>query len=79
MRSPNLQLFTRDDDVSVAPTPGSAVCRCTADESCQNLATHRLLARSPARVDFFCDVHTHEWASDRGIRITTHIANIPAA
>jgi hypothetical protein len=79
MRRPNLQLTLNEEQFSVTPLPGHLVSRCTFHWSCANVASHRVLHRTPAGVELLCDAHMLDWASDQGINVTTARAHEPAA
>jgi hypothetical protein len=72
MRSANLQLTIANERFSITPLSATVARRCTSGESCQQLASHRLLtSRPPAGVELLCDAHAIEWAGDNGLHVTT--------
>jgi hypothetical protein len=79
MRSPNLQLVVHGERVSVTPMPGQTAVLCTFDPACGRLATHRLLRAASDPVELLCDAHTHDWALEQGIHVTTALVKAPAA
>jgi hypothetical protein len=55
---------------SMMPKPQHLDLRCTSN-ACADAATHRVLSRATASVEWLCDDHTLAWARDHGCEIPT--------
>jgi hypothetical protein len=62
-----LQLTLVGRTFSLTPLPHYRDSICTATDSCGCRATHRLLSRLTASVEFFCDLHTLVWSREQGL------------
>jgi hypothetical protein len=72
MRSASLQLTIANERFSITPLSAHVAPRCTGGDSCQHLASHRLLSTRPsAGVELLCDAHAIAWAGDNGLLVTT--------
>jgi hypothetical protein len=64
---------------SVLPSSPSVDCTCTSSEPCQQAATHRVLSRATATVEWLCDTHALLWARSQGCNISAKTAVDAAA
>jgi hypothetical protein len=50
---------------SIMPCASCLDYQCTSDE-CRQTATHRILSRATASIEWLCDAHTLAWARRQG-------------
>lgn len=70
MSSAPLRLTLTGRTFSLIPLSGHVDSACTGDAECQCRATHRLLSRRTASVEWFCDAHAESWSRDHGLTDT---------
>ena len=70
MSSAGLRLTRTGRTFSLTPLSGHVDSACTGDAECQRRATHRLLSRRTASVEWLCDAHAESWLRDQGLTNT---------
>lgn len=69
MSSPYLRLTLHRPPYSLTPLPVHVVSSCSREDSCQHLATHRLLTQGSA-AQLLCDDHAVLWSREHGWYVT---------
>jgi hypothetical protein len=67
MNRTNRQLSIAGRYFSLSPLAPHLDTPCTAEGSCGEHASHRLMSRRTASVSLFCDAHAEEWARENGV------------
>jgi hypothetical protein len=70
MDTPRFPLSLAGRFFSVLPSSPSVACQCTSNDPCAQAATHRVLSRATASVDWLCDTHALLWARDHGCNVS---------